>query len=420
MKVMALFLLVVASYGVNAQCSAPTGLSTSGITATAATARWSPVSGATSYDIEIKPASSSDWTPYFYGTTGLQCIFTSGIQSSTTYDWRVRTNCPSGSSNYSQTQFTTGAIGSCIPPVGLSTSGITSSAATVSWSPVSGAFGYSIQFKPTFSGTWLFAYDLTYSTSETIYGLSAATTYDWRVWSNCSLVEASSPNSGQFTTSGSTPPPTSCPGPYDLSTNGTTSGAAAILLNTDVKGKVSPKNDIDHYQFTISSGGTITVGLTTLPANYDLAVLNSIGTQIGISKNKGSKNESISLTVSAGTYYAKVFPVGTANSATSCYTLKVQTGTAAKTMAIATPENVYQDFAINLFPNPAGDQLNVLVEGVDKNAEIKVYNLMGKLVMQRQSSNLLTQLDISKFPAGIYLLNVNNGKEIKAAKFIKQ
>jgi hypothetical protein len=250
--------------------------------------------------------------------------------------------------------------------------------------------------------------------------LSAATTYDWRVWSNCSLVEISTPNSGQFTTSGSTTPPTTCPGPYDLSTNGTTSGAATIALNTDVKGKVSPKNDIDHYKFTINSGGTITVGLTTLPANFDLAVLNSSGTQIGISKNKGSKNESISLTVSAGTYYAKVYPVGTANNATSCYTLKVQTGTAAKTMAIATPENVNPDFAINLFPNPAGDQLNVLVEGVDKNAEIKVYNLMGKLVMQRQSSALLTQLDISKFPAGIYLLNVNNGKEIKAAKFIKQ
>jgi hypothetical protein len=44
-----------------------------------------------------------------------------------------------------------------------------------------------------------------------------------------------------------------------------------------------------------------------------------------------------------------------------------------------TDENVHQDFAINLFPNPAGDQLNVLVEGVDKNAEIKVYNLVGKI-----------------------------------------
>ena len=142
--------------------------------------------------------------------------------------------------------------------------------------------------------------------------------------------------------------------------------------------------------------------------------------KLAISKNKSSKNESISLNLAAGDYYAKVYPVGTANSATSCYTLKVQTGTAAKTMAIPTDENVNPEFTFNLFPNPAGDQLNVWVEGVEKNADIKVYNLVGKLVMQRQSNTILTQLNISKLPAGIYLLNVNNGKETKAVKFIKQ
>jgi hypothetical protein len=41
-------------------------------------------------------------------------------------------------------------------------------------------------------------------------------------------------------------------------------------------------------------------------------------------------------------------------------------------------------------------------------------------VMQQQSSNLLTQINISKLPAGIYMLNVNNSGEIKAVKFIKQ
>jgi hypothetical protein len=126
------------------------------------------------------------------------------------------------------------------------------------------------------------------------------------------------------------------PGPYDVSTNGTISGAAAISLNTDVKGTIAPKNDIDHYQFTISTGGSITVWLTTLPGNYDLAVLNSSGTQIGISKNKGTRNESISLSVAPGIYYAKVFPAGTANSATSCYTLKVQTVTATRATALVT------------------------------------------------------------------------------------
>jgi hypothetical protein len=145
----------------------------------------------------------------------------------------------------------------------------------------------------------------------------------------CSLTEGSTYTTAQFTTSGSTPPSGSaCPGPNDVSTNGTMSGAATINLNTDVNGTIAPANDIDYYKFTINSYGTIAVWLTNLPANYDLAVFNSSGAQIGISKNKGSKNESISLMVDAGTYYAKVFPAGNANSATSCYTLRVQTITA--------------------------------------------------------------------------------------------
>jgi len=422
---MALLLLVVATYGVSAQCNPPTGLSTSNITATAGTATWAPVSGATSYNLEYKPASSSSWVAFGFGTSGLQWTL-SGLEPTTSYDWRVKANCASGSSSFTQMQFTTGAIGSCTAPGGLSTSNITSNTVKMNWSPVSGAFAYTVEYKPTSSGTWLTATSATYATYVDLYSLSAATTYDWRVYANCSLTEISNYSYAQFTTSGSTPPPT-CPGPYDISTNGTISGAATIPLNTYIQGTVSPRNDIDHYRFTISSGGTITVSLGTLPGNYDLAVLNSSGTQIGISQKKGIQSEWISLNVAAGIYYAKVYPKGSANSATSCYTLRVQTATASRVTttatnvtATATKENVNPNFTINLFPNPAGDQLNVWVEGVHEKTEIKVYNLMGKLVMQQESGNTLTQLNISKLSSGFYLVKVNDGKEIRSAKFIKQ
>jgi hypothetical protein len=425
MKLLALLLLVVASYGVSAQCSAPTGLSTLNITATTGTASWSPVSGATSYNVDYKLASSSNWITIANGTTSLVWTI-GGMDPATSYDWRVRANCTSGISSYTETQFTTGAVGSCSAPGGLYASNIASSTATMNWSSVSGAFAYTVEYKPATSGTWIVATSATYGTSVNLYALSAATTYDWRVYANCGLTEVSNYSTGQFTTSGSTPPPTStCPGPYDVSTNGTISGAAAINVNTDVKGTIAPKYDIDYYQFTISSVGTINVWLTTLPGNYDLALLNSSGTQIGISKNKGTRNESISLTVAAGIYYAKVYPTGNANSATSCYTLKVQTVTATKAIATTTNvtattnmENVNPGFTINLFPNPTGDQLSVWVEGVHKKT-IKVYNLMGKLVMQQESGNTLTQLNVSKLSAGFYLVHVNDGKETMSAKFVK-
>jgi Secretion system C-terminal sorting domain len=63
--------------------------------------------------------------------------------------------------------------------------------------------------------------------------------------------------------------------------------------------------------------------------------------------------------------------------------------------------------------------LNVWMEGVQKKTAIKVYNLMGKLVMQQESGNTLTQLNVSKLSSGFYLVKVNDGKEIRSAKFIK-
>jgi len=77
------------------------------------------------------------------------------------------------------------------------------------------------------------------------------------------------------------------------------------------------------------------------------------------------------------------------------------------------------DFTLNLLPNPSGNQLNVWIKGIEKKTVIKVYDLMGKIVMQQGSNTTLAQLNISKLPAGFYLVNVNNGKENRSAKFIK-
>jgi hypothetical protein len=244
----------------------------------------------------------------------------------------ISINEQTGNSSDLQTEIATQSTGlsaSCSAPGGLSASNIATTTATLNWNAVSGALVYTVQYKPTSSSTWIVATSGIYGTSVNLYSLTANTTYDWRVYTNCSLTEASGYSYAQFTSAGSTSPTVSaCPGPNDVSTNGTISGAAAINVNIPVNGTISTASDIDYYKFTINSYGTIAVWLTTLPANYDLAVFNSSGAQIAISQNKGSKNESISLIVNAGDYYAKVFPKGTASSATSCYTLKVQMITA--------------------------------------------------------------------------------------------
>jgi hypothetical protein len=312
-------------------CGAPGGVSMTGITATAALATWSPVVGATSYNVDYKPPTYSFWINIASATTSLQWSLY-GMDPNTTYGVRVSANCAAGTSIYTETQFTTQAMGSCTAPGGLSASNIASTTATLNWSAVSGALVYTAQYKPTSSTNWITATSGTYGTSVNLYALSPNTSYDWRVYTNCSLTEASTYSNSQFSTTGSgstTPVVSACPGPDDIGTNGSAAGAAAINLNTDVKGTISSTSDIDYYKFTINSRGSFTVWLTNLPANYDLAVFNSSGMQMGISRNKGSKNEQLSFLTDAGTYYVKVFSGGgNASSATSCYTLRVQTVTA--------------------------------------------------------------------------------------------
>jgi hypothetical protein len=392
-------------------CASPAGLTASTITTTSATVGWTAVSGATSYDVDYKATSSSTWINAATATTATSLGLT-GLTTGTTYDYRVRTNCASGSSAYSAAQFTTTGTGTCNAPTGLTSSAVTSTGATVAWSAVSGASSYDVDYKPNSSSTWANAVTGTTSTSVNLSGLTSATLYDWRVRTNCSGGN-STYTTAQFTTLTTS----GCANTLDNSTNGTTAGAATIPFNTDVTGLISPSGDIDHYKFVISTSGTITITLGTLPGDYDLKLLNSSGSQVAISQAGGTSSESISRTVSAGTYYAQVYGYNGANSATSCYTLRVQLGTASRGSDI-TPDDVQK---VAVYPNPANNVVNIDLTGVKGKSEVSMFDVNGRLVLRREVNTVKTQLDISALPAGVYMIRVKNGvKEVSMTKIIKQ
>src|SRR5678810_493732 len=57
-----------------ANCGIPTGLTSSSITATSATVRWTAVSAAVSYNLQWKPSSSSTWTTITGVTTASRSL----------------------------------------------------------------------------------------------------------------------------------------------------------------------------------------------------------------------------------------------------------------------------------------------------------------------------------------------------------
>ena len=395
-------------------CASPTGLAASSVTQNTATVSWAAVSGAQSYDVDYKDASSSTWINVATATTGTS-VNLSSLAASTTYDWRVRTNCSSGSSTYSNSQFTTTATATCDAPTGLTATSITQTAATVSWTAVSGASTYDVDYKTSSSGTWINAATATTATSVNLTGLTASTTYNWRVRATCT--SPSSYSQSQFTTTAAV----ACPGPYDVGTNGSTVNAPAIPLNTDVNGLIEARGDNDYYKFDITTSGTITITLTTLPADYQLALLNSVGATLLSSLNNSTTNETISTTLQAGTYYARVYPKSNgAFNATSCYTLRVQTGTATKN---GSETMQYVGNKLTVSPNPTAHFANLAFNiPVGGKATISVINQTGAMVLQKTLSvnpgDNLRNLDVSNLASGMYFIRLQTGSVTQMAKLV--
>lgn len=317
----------------------------------------------------------------------------------------------------SNANFTIGAPALCGDASGLTSSSITQTTATISWTAVSGATSYDVDYKTNASSTWTNAATATTSTSVNLSGLASGTIYDWRVRATCpagtgNFVQA------QFTTA---TPPVTCPGIYDVSTNGTTSGAALIPFNTDIKGLLSPSGDNDYYRFVITTGGTITMTLTTLPANYQLRLLNSSGSTLQTSNNSGTTNETINRTVTAGTYYARVYPQGSANNATNCYTLRVQTGTASRGNGGDLVQLSGNKFSV--FPNPVGYVANLSFNSeTNGNAVITVISQLGSVVLSKtipvNEGENIRNLDVSKLVSGMYFIKIQLGAAVQMAKIV--
>lgn len=105
-------------------CNTPGGLTSSNITSTGATVSWGAVSGAVSYDLRYRPAGGS--YTQVNGISGTSYNL-SGLSPSTTYQWGVRTNCSSLTSDWSaDASFTTQA-----PPSSYCSAGGTN--ATEEW-----------------------------------------------------------------------------------------------------------------------------------------------------------------------------------------------------------------------------------------------------------------------------------------------
>jgi hypothetical protein len=69
-------------------------------------------------------------------------------------------------------------------------------------------------------------------------------------------------------------------------------------------------------------------------------------------------------------------------------------------------------------PNPAIDFITVSVPG--SKGWLQVYNVNGKKVMEQQLKNSETKLNIIALPPGVYVVRLQDEKEVAVAKFVKE
>jgi hypothetical protein len=311
----------------------------------------------------------------------------------------------------------TGTPVACAIPSGLATSAITTSGATLSWSAVSGATSYDVQYRVA-AGTW--STGNVASTSANLTGLSAATGYEWSVRANCASGISAYSGNATFTTSSTTT--TTCTND-SYETNETFATAKTLTVNTTFSAMKICGTDVDWFKFNSSTNQKkVRVRLTNLPADYDLELYNSAGTLLGRSENGGTTNEGLYYNASStGTYYVKVYGYNGAASNTAYSIICERTknnytsagrldGEDESTMELST------SLAFTAFPNPTNDMMNLTVNGGTGDLiTIKVYDMSGRIVQALTSAygsdGVNVHFDMSSLKGGLYLIEVNNGEE---------
>ncbi len=276
---------------------------------------------------------------------------------------------------------TTGDGFVCEAATGITTE-VSTTTANFNWTPVAGATGYTLKYRPTAGGTWINV--PVAAPPVSITGLTACTSYDYKLITTCP--GAISPASmGTFTTS--CIPCVSAP--TGLFANNITTTTAKLNWNSDP--------DAIKYKVSYAPvGGTSTV------------------------VNATSNFKSIAGLIPGTTYNYKVRSV-CADGIVSDYS-----ATASFTTLLRLSENAIADAQITIYPNPASDNFTVALENFNEGqANIKLFDMLGNIILQdivnvTENNNTVT-INISGISNSIYLLSVEqNGftlnKQVVIAK----
>ncbi|MCL1932128.1 MAG: fibronectin type III domain-containing protein [Treponema sp.] len=262
--------------------STPTGVTATAISSSSITLNWDTVSGAGYYYVYRSSSSSGtyDVIEQVFSTSYTD----TGLSSNTTYYYKVTSGnyyeeSPQSTYTSATTWSSSGGDGAPSAPTGVTAEATSSSSITVSWDTVSGATSYNIYFNTDYYSTYSYLGNV-YSTSFTDYGLSASTTYYYKVSAINDYGE----------------------GPQSAYASATTSssgyGLDPIDLQYDVwhTSSLSP-GTVDQYRFYAGSGMGYYIDWEDDDNSYESADI-----KVGV-KREGSSSYTVAVTDDGNTEY---------------------------------------------------------------------------------------------------------------------
>lgn len=215
--------------------------------------------------------------------------------------------------------------------------------------------------------------------------------------------------------------------------NNTASTAAAINVGTTIQAKICPLTDVDFFKFNNRNAQrNIRVTLSKLPTNYTLELFAPNGTLVGTSNAANTQNKIIVFnTTTVGTYSIKVAAGTGAIVNNSTYSLLAETsknafaqstgslvGESGNTDKAAILKNE-AIFAVNVYPNPANDIINLTVPTDEFSYNILIFNQLGQVVKSLIAQDNLTTIRVADLNQGIYLVKViSDSGEIFTKKIV--
>ena len=335
-------------------------------------------------------------------------------------------------------------VSSCGIPTGLTAGCLASTSAALSWTAVTGAVSYSIEWKASSASTWTTVTGLT-SPSYALTGLTACTTYQFAVNATCASATSSYSSSTSFSTTGCVAP-TYC---ASTSTSTAKEYIKTVKLGTISQTTASGTAGYINYtavSTTLAAGSTYTITLTPgftsssrtedftvyIDYNHD-GLFTAVGETVAQVSGRSavSKSFKVPTTSKSGTTRLRIQMQYNAYETNSCatftngqvqdFTVNITGGTGAELNT--EPEPTAGANEILLYPNPA--QNNITVQFLSDNegaVKMNIYNIAGqRLVYQEGTSfagqNLLS-LNTELLQSGVYIFEIENNGVFQRKKFM--